>query len=131
MACQNAVFSRTPVAIAMTMALTGTAGMAQANDAYDLGEIVVTASRTAQSVDETLAPVSVITREDIEKKSSNLDFTEFLKTVPGVSVSSNGGPGATTSLSLFEELVLHKLWYWLTDSVLIVPQQVLRRRFSI
>ena len=36
-------------------------------------EIVVTATRTAQTADQTLASVSVITREDIERNSATLD----------------------------------------------------------
>ena len=97
MACQTAAFVRTPVAIALTMALSGVGGMAHAKDVYELGEVVVTASRTAQSIDETLAPVSVITRDDIEKKQAT-SVSELLKTIPGVSITSNGGPGAQTSI---------------------------------
>ncbi|OED41764.1 hypothetical protein ACH42_13095 [Endozoicomonas sp. (ex Bugula neritina AB1)] len=97
MACQSTVFVRTPVAIALTMGLIGTAGIAQANDVYELGEVVVTASRTAQSTDETLAPVSVITRDDIEKKQAT-SLSELLKSVPGLNVSTKGGAGSDTSV---------------------------------
>lgn len=62
-----------------------------------LPEVVVTASRTAQTVDESLAAVTVITREQIEQ-SQALSVTELLKTVAGVQVVRNGGLGQTSSI---------------------------------
>nr|WP_228550585.1 TonB-dependent receptor [Endozoicomonas sp. OPT23] len=73
--------------------------MAQAEEAIKLDSVVVTASRTAQSIDETLAPVTVITRQDIERKQAT-SVTELLSTVPGVSVTTNGGPGSRSSVSI-------------------------------
>jgi len=62
-----------------------------------LPEVVVTATRTAQTVDESLASVTVITRDDIDN-SQALSVPEILRTVPGLDVSTNGGLGQTTSL---------------------------------
>ncbi|MDH3379091.1 MAG: TonB-dependent receptor, partial [Gammaproteobacteria bacterium] len=62
-------------------------------------EIVVTATRTAQSVDATLAPVTVITREDIENSPAS-DLRELLLGSPGIDASANGGYGKTTGLFL-------------------------------
>lgn len=62
-----------------------------------LGEIVVTANRVAKTVDETLVPVSIITRQDIEKYQAT-DLTEVLRRVPGLSITRNGGVGKTTSI---------------------------------
>lgn len=62
-------------------------------------EIVITADRKARTVDETLAPVTIITRQDIEKyQASNL--AEVLQHAPGVSIMNQGGSGKLTSLFL-------------------------------
>lgn len=61
--------------------------------------IVITGSRTAQTVDQTLTPVSVITREDIEQKQATT-FSELLRDVPGVVISNNGGLGKATSIRI-------------------------------
>ena len=97
MASKSSAFARTPVACAMAFAMAGTAGMAQANDVYELGEVVVTAARTAQTVDETLAPVTVITREEIERSQAT-SVNELLNKAPGVQIASNGGPGSNTGV---------------------------------
>ena len=57
-----------------------------------LPPVIVTATRTAQSADESLASVSVITRDDIEKKQL-LSVQGALLGVPGLSVSNSGGLG--------------------------------------
>ncbi len=67
------------------------------DDRYTLDNVVVTASRTAQTVDQTLAPVSVITRKDIEARQAT-SVTELLETLPGVQMTQSGGPGSLTSL---------------------------------
>jgi vitamin B12 transporter len=61
--------------------------------------IVVTASRGAETADETLAPVTTITREQIERTGA-ISVPEVLATVPGVQISNNGGPGQVSSLFL-------------------------------
>ena len=65
--------------------------------ATDQNTIIVTATRTTETVDESLASVTVITRDDIEKIQAT-DLTEILTTVPGIDISSNGGMGKTTNL---------------------------------
>jgi vitamin B12 transporter len=64
-----------------------------------LPTIVVTATRTANTTDETLAPVTVITREEIERKQSQ-SVMDVLRGTPGLSISNNGGPGKNTSVFL-------------------------------
>ncbi|MGR3914286.1 MAG: TonB-dependent receptor [Gammaproteobacteria bacterium] len=61
--------------------------------------ILITASRFAETADETLAPVSVITREDIERMQAET-VEEVLRTVPGVTLTNFGGSGKLTSLFL-------------------------------
>ncbi|MGI9316626.1 MAG: TonB-dependent receptor domain-containing protein, partial [bacterium] len=48
---------------------------------------------------ETLAPVTIITRREIEK-SGAISVSDVLATVPGVQISNNGGMGQATSLFL-------------------------------
>ncbi len=61
--------------------------------------VVVTASRTAETVDETLVPVTVITREAIERGGATT-LSEVLSNVPGVVITRNGGAGQQASLFL-------------------------------
>lgn len=59
--------------------------------------VVVTATRRAQTVDETLASVTVVTRADIERTQAR-SIADALRGLDGVSVANNGGPGKETSL---------------------------------
>ncbi len=61
--------------------------------------IIVTATRTAQTVDETLAAVTVITRKDIERQQATT-IEDVLRGTPGLSLSNNGGRGKNTSVFL-------------------------------
>jgi len=61
--------------------------------------IVVTASRVAQTADETLASVTVITRADIERSQAR-DTVSLLRGVAGIDVARTGGPGHDTSVFL-------------------------------
>ena len=64
-----------------------------------LGQIVVTATRTAQTEDQTLAPVTVITREEIELLQPS-SLQDLLNDTPGMAVSNQGGPGEVSALFL-------------------------------
>ena len=64
-----------------------------------LPPIQVTASRVELGIDDTLASVSVITREDI-LASQAPDVLELLRRVPGVDLSRTGGPGSATAVFL-------------------------------
>ncbi|MCC8552673.1 TonB-dependent vitamin B12 receptor [Xanthomonas hortorum] len=75
------------------------ANVARAEAAIDLGQVVVTASRTAQTQDQTLAPVTVIDRAQIERRQVN-SLQDLLRGEAGVSLANNGGPGKPTSLFL-------------------------------
>ncbi len=59
--------------------------------------VVVTATRTAQTADESLASVTVINRKDIERQQAR-SVQDLLRGVPGVSIANNGGPGKNTSV---------------------------------
>ncbi|HWG67511.1 MAG TPA: TonB-dependent receptor plug domain-containing protein, partial [Rhodanobacteraceae bacterium] len=64
-----------------------------------LGQIIVTATRTAQTEDQTLAPVTVITRAEIELLQP-ASLQDLLNDTPGMAISSQGGPGKQTSMFL-------------------------------
>lgn len=61
--------------------------------------IVVTATRVAQTADETLSSVTVITRADIERSQAG-SLSELLQGIAGVNIVSQGGNGKLTSLYL-------------------------------
>ena len=70
-----------------------------ADEVSTLDEVIVTADRKARTVDETLTPVTVITRKDIEKYQAQ-SVPEVLQHVAGVSLTNDGGMGKNTSVSL-------------------------------
>ena len=88
-----------PSQLAVALAAAGMAASVQANDVYELDRIVVSASRTAQTVDQALAPVSVITREEIERSQAS-SVTELLNRTPGMQIAGNGGPGSKAGVYL-------------------------------
>ena len=59
--------------------------------------VIVTATRTAQTANESLASVTVISRKDIERQQAR-SIQDLLRGVPGVSIANNGGPGKNTSV---------------------------------
>jgi len=61
--------------------------------------VIVTATRTAQTADESLASVTVITRKDIDRLQKK-SLSELLSGVAGINISTNGGYGKTTGINL-------------------------------
>jgi vitamin B12 transporter len=59
--------------------------------------IIVTATRVAQTADETLASVTVITREDIERSQAG-SITEVLRGRTGIDIATQGGAGQLSSV---------------------------------
>lgn len=91
---------RFPLAAAAGAVLTLCAAGAQAQTAAAprLSETVVTATRTESRVDETLADVTVITREQIQDMAPSRSVAEVLQRLAGVQMASNGGRGNTQSV---------------------------------
>ena len=81
-----------------TLAFT-TPAFAQSRDATDLDEVVVTATRTATTVEGTLAPVEVIDREEIARSQAR-SLPELLRGRAGISMSTQGGAGKLSTLFL-------------------------------
>ncbi|MDH5181387.1 MAG: TonB-dependent receptor [Gammaproteobacteria bacterium] len=67
--------------------------------AEEQSPVVVTATRTAQTIDSSLASVTVITREDIENASAD-GILELLRNSVGINVSRSGGTGKSSSFYL-------------------------------
>ena len=75
------------------------ASPALADEATVQPEVVVTASRTPSTIDDTLADVSVITRADIDASGTH-ELADLLRLQAGVDIARTGGPGSQTSLFL-------------------------------
>jgi vitamin B12 transporter len=64
-----------------------------------LETLVITADRMPQTPADTLTPVSLITREDIERLQPR-SMAELLERTPGIVLARDGGAGQKTSLFL-------------------------------
>lgn len=80
----------------LSIVLLAAAGAAWA-EPEPLPTVIVTATRTAQSADESLASVTVIDRQTIEKKQI-LSVQGALLGVPGLNISNTGGLGKDSSV---------------------------------
>ncbi len=88
---------RTRCLIAAATLLCGSTGAFPADNT--LPPVIVTATRTAQTTDNTLASVTVITRRDIERRQAQT-MEDVLQGVPGLELSNSGGRGEATSVFL-------------------------------
>ena len=80
--------------------------------------IIVTATRTETALTDTIVPVTVITRDDIELSMAN-DLAELLRMQTGIDIGRNGGPGQATSVFMRGTESNHTLV--LVDGVRINP----------
>ena len=76
------------------LSVTAFSGWAQDSNSDTL---VVTANRFQQPVNTVLAPMDVVTREDIERWQSK-DLNDVMRRLPGVDIAQNGGLGQSSSL---------------------------------
>ena len=95
-----------PVALAAALcafSLLPTAASAQSSAASttaaaaSLPSVVITATRTPVRADQTVADVTVLTRDDLERASGRT-LSEVLSQQGGIQLSSNGGLGKTSSV---------------------------------
>ncbi len=80
-------------------ALLGAFTAAQAQTPLETPPMTVTASRTVQLADQALASVTVLTREDLERASSN-SLLDVLRLQAGIDMARTGGAGQQTSVFL-------------------------------
>jgi len=76
------------------LSVTAFSGWAQDSDSDTM---VVTANRVEQPINTVLAPVSVVTRQDIDRWQST-SVVDVMRRLPGVDVAQNGGLGQQSSL---------------------------------
>lgn len=69
---------------------------------------LVTATRTQQTIDTTLAPVTVIDRDEIERSQAR-DVLELLSNTTGITITRNGGTGANSSVFIRGNASTHTL----------------------
>ena len=85
--------------LATALALAFPIGAAAQATEIELGQVVVTATRTATRADQLLSDVSVIDRAEIEAAGS-MTLGELLARQPGIQFSQAGGAGKAASLFL-------------------------------
>ncbi len=85
-------FAKTALAVAVSFAFPPAFAAAE-----DEAAVVVTATRIPTRVDEQLADVTVITREEIEAQGA-MTLPVLLAQQPGLQIVTNGGLGKSTSL---------------------------------
>ena len=88
-----------PAVIGLGYPLTGIADTKINQQQPESSPIIVTASRVSETVDETLASVSVITRADIEKSSAR-SVADLLRLQAGIDISRTGGPASQSNVFL-------------------------------
>lgn len=84
-------------ALSGVLSIAASATSAQSHS--EMETTIVTATRTEQSIADSLAPVTVFERADIERIQP-VDLQELLSRAVGVTFVRNGGRGANTSLFL-------------------------------
>ena len=84
--------------LSAAMALLGSSHLySMAANAAAIEPVIVTATRTAQTVDDSLASVTVITHQEIEQLQAQ-SLQDLLRGVAGLSIANNGGAGKITSV---------------------------------
>ncbi len=83
-------------------------GASQLSYSAPMETTLVTATRTQQTIDSTLAPVTVIDREDIERAQAR-DVLELLSQTTGISITRNGGTGSNSSVFIRGNASTHTL----------------------
>ncbi|MFT4198856.1 MAG: TonB-dependent vitamin B12 receptor [Pseudoxanthomonas sp.] len=84
--------------LAAALAL-GLPALARADDTTDLDTLEVTSTRTAQAVADSLVPVQVIDRAEIERSQAS-SLADLLRGRAGITISNQGGLGKLTSFNI-------------------------------
>ncbi|EJD6044785.1 TPA: TonB-dependent vitamin B12 receptor BtuB [Providencia rettgeri] len=84
-----------PLSAAALAVLCSIPSLASGNSQSD--QLVVSANRFEQPISSILAPVTVVTREDIDHWQSNT-VIDVLRRLPGVDIAQSGGMGQQSSL---------------------------------
>lgn len=85
------------LSLAVALALASPSAFAQ--DATDLDEVLVTATRTEIALADSIVPAQVIDRGDIERSQAR-SLPELLRGRAGIDVGNQGGPGKLSTVFL-------------------------------
>ncbi|NLC35794.1 MAG: TonB-dependent receptor [Alcaligenaceae bacterium] len=85
-------------AIAVAFCLSPLSVFAQ-NAVPQLDNIVVTASRTPQELDDVTGDITVVSREELQRAGGD-SVAQILSRQPGVQITNTGGPQTTTGVML-------------------------------
>lgn len=94
------------LASAVAMAGGGSGAWAQSEEAVSLDEIVVTASGFEQNISDAPASISVISGEELAKRSYD-DITDAVKNIPGLYVNGGGNAQDITIRGMTEAYTLY------------------------
>src|SRR5581483_8931567 len=83
----------------VALAVCAGAALAESSEPVVAEPVVVTATRSVETIDDVLASVTVLTREDIERRQAR-SLDDLLRGEAGISIVNNGGPGKTSSIFL-------------------------------
>ncbi len=98
--CSLSALSLPATAIAQTIApATSADGMATNDRVKQLDKVTVTGTRTTVTVDDSLAAVEVIDRDDIER-SQALSLQDLLRGRAGINLANQGGLGKLSTVFL-------------------------------
>lgn len=95
----NSALARTTALTTVAIAMTLTIPSLHAEEIVDLDAITVTANREATAVDKSGSTVEVIEEAQI-REAGEVRLIDFLNTLPGISVSTNGPAGTTSTLRI-------------------------------
>ncbi|TPE49171.1 TonB-dependent receptor [Maribrevibacterium harenarium] len=90
-------FAKTAAALSILAAISSQTLAAETEQKDPLLIVITTATTTPITASESLASVTVIDKDDIEKQQPQ-EMTELLAGQPGVDITTNGGYGKATSL---------------------------------
>ena len=86
-----------PLPLALALALAAPAALAQ--EATELDEVLVTATRNAIPLADSIAPAQVIDRDEIERSQAR-SLPDLLRGRAGIDMVNQGGAGKLSTLSL-------------------------------
>jgi len=87
------------LSLAIALGLSANAGAQTAEAATDLDQVTVTGTRTEVAVQDSLVPIQVISRAEIERSQAT-SLPELLAGRAGINIANQGGPGKLTSVFL-------------------------------
>lgn len=87
------------LSVAIASALSLPAAAAHAEAASDLDQVLVTATRTQISVEDSVVPAQVIDRAEIDRSQAS-SLAQLLQGRAGIGISNQGGLGKLTTLNL-------------------------------